>query len=67
MKKYRFFYHYFKAKKAMSVHFRGKCYCVQDVICEAPCESKWNKRQPQLVMQGWAMDVNIENNTAYIK
>lgn len=65
-KKYRFFYHYYKAKKAMSVHFRGTCHVVNDVQCNVPCESKWNKRQPNLVMRGWAKDVIIENNKAII-
>lgn len=52
--KYRFFYHYFKAKKCMSVHWRDKCYTCNYVICKVPCSTKWNKRQPNLVMQGYA-------------
>lgn len=65
-KKYRVWYHYRKAEKAMTVHFRGKCICVQNIVCQVPCETKWNKRQPQLVMQGWASQVKIEDNVAYI-
>ena len=56
---YRFFYHYYKQYKEMSVHFRDKCYRVTDIICKVPCETKWNKRQPNLVMRGWAKDVII--------
>ncbi len=63
---YRFFYHYFKAKKAMTVHFRGKCYTVNNITCDVPCETKWNKRQPYLVMQGFAHTVTIKDNTAHI-
>ena len=65
-KKYRFFYHYFKAKKKMSVHFRGQCSVVDNVVCDVACETKWNSRQPRLVMQGFAESVDIVNGTAYI-
>ena len=65
-KKYRFFYHYYKQYKCLSVHFREKCYRVDDVVCEVPTESKWNKTQPNLVMQGWAKSLDIENNVAKI-
>lgn len=66
MKKYRFFYHYFKQKKKMSVHFRNTCTVVDDIECKVPCETKWNKTQPQLVMRGWAKNVSIKNNKATI-
>lgn len=56
---WRFFYHYYRQYNEMSVHFRGKCYRVTDIICQVPCETKWNKRQPNLVMRGWAKDVII--------
>jgi len=51
---YRVFYHYYKQKKRMSVHFRGKCYITKNVICMVSCETKWNLTQPNLVMRGWA-------------
>ena len=59
MKKYRVFYHYNKQEKKMSVHFRGKCHIVNDVNCSVEVNTKWNKRQPYLVMQGFARDVMI--------
>lgn len=59
MKQYRFFYHYFKQKHKMSVHFRGTCLIVDSIICERPCETKWRKRQPKLVMQGYASEVQL--------
>jgi hypothetical protein len=65
-KTYRFFYHYFKQKGKMSVHFRNTCTVVDDIKCVVPCETKWNKRQPYLVMQGHANEVVIKNNIAYI-
>jgi hypothetical protein len=66
-KQYRFFYHYFKAQKKMSVHFRNKCSIVNDIVCKTTCETKWRKTQPQLVMQGFAKNVIIENDIAYIE
>lgn len=67
MKKYRFFYHYYKQYGKMSIHFKKKCMVVDDVICEVGCETKWKPTQPKLVMQGWAKSVDIINNKAYIK
>jgi hypothetical protein len=66
MKKKRFFYHYYKQKKAMSVHFDGKCHVVMNIICNVPCETKWNDKQPNLVMRGFASKVLITDNVAYI-
>ncbi len=50
----------------MSVHFKGTCHVVDDVICNVLCETKWNKTQPNLVMRGFASKVSIVNNTAVI-
>jgi hypothetical protein len=66
-KKYRFFYHYYKQYKKMNIHFKKSCIVVDDIICEVPCETKWKKSQPNLVMQGFCTEVNIINNKAYIK
>jgi hypothetical protein len=72
-KKYRFFYHYFRhSEKKLSVHFRGTCYNVDMIKCQVPCETKFNKRQPKLVMQGYATKILINSynygikRTAYI-
>jgi len=71
MKKYRFFYHYYKQYNEMSVHYKGVCYPCQNVICEAKAETKWNKTQPQLVLQGYSSGLdligNSENATIIIK
>ena len=67
MKKYRFFYHYYKQKGKMSVHFKKSCTVVNNVVCEVPCETKWKLTQPRLVMQGFCNEVIIKNNIAYIK
>lgn len=66
MKKYRFFYHYYKQYKCMSVHFKNSCYKVDDIKCNVATETKWNNRQPQLVIRGFAKEVTIIDNIAYI-
>lgn len=66
-KKYRFFYHYYKQKNKMSIHFRNSCNVVDDIICEVPCETKWKNSQPRLVMQGFCKEVIIIENKAYIQ
>jgi len=67
MKKYRFFFHYYKRYKCMSIHYKGACLRANDVICSVPIETKWNKTQPNLVMRGFAESVEIINNICYIK
>lgn len=65
---YRFFFHYYKQYKKMSFHFKSEpCHIVDDVICNVPCETKWNeKSQPNLVMRGWATGYRIEDNVVTI-
>ena len=65
-KKYRFFYHYYRQYDCLSIHFRNKCYRVNDIICKVPVESKWNKRQPKLVMRGFATKLEIKNDIGVI-
>jgi len=67
MKKTRFFYHYRKCDKKMSVHFKNQCFPVENIVCYAACESKWKNKQPFLVMQGFATQVEIVDNVAHIK
>jgi hypothetical protein len=50
----------------MSVHYKNQCIPCDDVICNVPCETKRNKIQPFLVLQGFAKEVKIENNKVYI-
>lgn len=65
--KYRFFFHYRKMTGGMTVHFRGRCITCFDVKCLVPCETKRNKTQPKLVMQGKCESVTVENSVAIIK
>lgn len=66
MKKYRFFFHYYKQYKCLSLHYKKQCIRVDNVICNVPIETKWNKTQPNLVLRGFASSVEIVNNVAYI-
>jgi hypothetical protein len=63
---WRFFYHYNKPHKCMSVHFRDTCYMVHDIQCQVPCETKWSDTQPHLKMVGWAHQVEIVGDMARI-
>lgn len=69
MKKYRFFFHYYKRYRCMSIHYKGSCLRVSNVVCNVPIETmeQWNKTQPNLVMRGFAENVEIINNICYIK
>lgn len=66
MKPRRFFYHYFKAKDKMSVHFDSACCVVDRVVCKVPCESHRQKRQPRLIMRGFAKYVTVADGVATI-
>lgn len=65
-KKYRFYYHYYRQKDKMSVHFRGRCHVVDEVACFVHAFSKRNKTSPRIVMQGWAEKVVITNGCAIV-
>ncbi len=67
MRKYRFFYHYRRSDNKMSVHFRNRCISCDDVICEVPCETKRNKIQPYLVLQGYANNLEMVDNKIIIR
>jgi hypothetical protein len=49
------------------VHFKGKCSVVDNIICFVPCETHYNKKQPFLVMRGFASAVIVGDNYAVIK
>lgn len=65
--RYRFFYHFNKQHKKMSVHFKNKCIIVNNIKCCVPTETHWNKRQPLLVVRGFARDVKIIDDKAIIE
>ncbi len=61
MKKYRFFYHYNKPNNKITVHYKGSCLLTENIEVQVPCNSKWNKQQPKLVIQGFCKDIIIED------
>lgn len=65
-KKYRFYYHYFRQYKCMSIHFKNKCYKVNNIECNVASNTKWNKTMPNLVMQGFCEEVIIDEDKAII-
>jgi hypothetical protein len=48
------------------VHFKKQCMQCKDIVCYAPTQSKWNKTQPQLVIQGFASNVELVGDIMYI-
>lgn len=64
--KHRFFYHYRRSTKGMTVHYRGQCIPCKNVHCHVSTETKWNKQQPHLVIQGFASSVEISDDTVVI-
>ncbi len=50
----------------MTVHFRKSCIPVKDIVCNVGAETKWNKRQPYLIMRGFCSDVKVKEGVAYI-
>jgi hypothetical protein len=72
MKPRRFFFHFnkplSKQRKGVvwSVHYKNQCMFVNNIICNVPCESKTNRRQPYAVIRGMANDITIVENTAII-
>lgn len=64
---YRFFYHYHRHKDKMTFHFKKQCVVIDDVICKVPCETKWNKTQPYLIMRGFCKSFKLEDNKVIIE
>jgi len=51
----------------MTVHYRGQCIPCKNVRCHVPTETKWNKQQPLLVIQGFASCVEIVDGEVTIR
>lgn len=72
-KSYRFFFHYNKPESRKSgidkltLHYRGQCHIVEKITCGVPTETKNNKSQPRIVVQGLCLGVDINGNYAVIK
>ena len=62
---HRFFFHYNKPESkrqgvnVLTLHWKGKCHLVNDIVCYAPTETHKQKRQPHCVVRGWAAEVEF--------
>jgi hypothetical protein len=65
MKK-RFFFHFRKSTGDLTLHWNKTCIPIKNVKVGVPTETKWNKQQPKVVIQGFASSVEIVDNIAYI-
>lgn len=72
MRTYSFFYHYNKplsrqrGKPQISIHYRGACMIVDNIVLNVKTWGRLNKRQPYFVVVGKAKDITIDKNVAYI-
>jgi hypothetical protein len=66
MKKRRFFFHFRKSTGELTLHWQKQCIPIKDVVCNVPLETKWNKIQPRVVLQGFAEKIEIIENKAFI-
>lgn len=67
MKNKRFFFHFRKSTGELTLHWNKQCIPVKDIECGVALETKWNKQQPRVVLRGFARDIQIIDNKAYIK
>jgi hypothetical protein len=66
MKKKRFFFHFRKSTGALTLHWNKQCIPINNIECNVPVETKWNKIQPKVVLRGFAKEIIFNNNTAII-
>ena len=63
-----FFFHYNKpasqksGSNKISVHFKKKCYIVDNVVVKVPTFGHSNKTQPRFVMKGKCNNVTVDDN-----
>ena len=51
----------------MTVHYRERCFPCKNVVCEVPTETKYNKQQPRVVVQGFAREIEVDDVTITIR
>ncbi len=67
-----FFFHMNKpaslkmGRPVVSLHYCGKCYLVNNVVCNTPTRGRLRKKQPVFVMVGKARSVRIVDGVAFI-
>ena len=69
MRSYRFWYHYNKplskrmGRPTMTVHFKDRCIYADNIICHVPTETHQRKRQPHMVVRGFAKTVTWKSRS----
>ena len=72
MKEYRFWFHYNKpesrklGKPIMTVHYKDECIMTNRIKCNVPTETHERKRQPYMVIRGWATSVEYGDGEVVI-
>jgi len=68
----KFWYHYNKPASRsqgcniLTVHFKGACHLVKNIVCNVPTATRARKSQPLCVIAGDALEILVENETAFI-
>lgn len=68
-----FFFHYNKqasqkaGRAVLTLHFKGKCYPVNEIKCNVPVETRERKIQPRLVVHGRANEILFGSDTENIR
>lgn len=69
-----FFFHFNKpetlrrGRPTISVHFKGACHLVDNIVCRVPTTGRVRNTSPKFVMTGKAQDVEIDSsNVATIR
>lgn len=68
----RFFFHFNKpasqraGKPQISLHYKGACHIVDNLVCNVPTWGRLSKRQPRFVMVGDAAEIQLDNDAAYV-
>jgi len=44
----------------MTVHYRNQCIYTKRIICDAPTETHRRKKQPRMIVRGWASKVTTD-------
>lgn len=70
--KKRFWFHYNKPASAkqgrplLTLHYLNKCHLVESLNIKVPTETHNRKKQPRIIVRGWANGVNISEKKADI-
>ncbi len=62
----KFYYHWEKEGDRMLVHHKEEVYNVRDICCHVTNITQRNEEHPKLVMTGFAREIKIKNDTAFI-